>query len=71
MDCDGWSVGVASMVRTVTGFIQKVWEVGPDVLTDHIDLHSTDIVVKKKISRSQETLDAFVNKIQPPGIEAV
>jgi len=46
MDCDGWSAGVASMVREVSGFIQKVREMGPDILTDHFDLHSTDNVVK-------------------------
>jgi len=34
------------MVRTVSGFIQKVREVGPDILIDHFDLHSKDIVVK-------------------------
>jgi hypothetical protein len=53
MDCNGWSAGVASMVRTVSGFIQKVWEVGPDILSDHFDLHSTDIVVKIFISVSR------------------
>jgi len=34
------------MVREVSGFIQKVREMGPDILTDHFDLHSTDNVVK-------------------------
>jgi len=46
MDCNGRSVGIASMVRKVSDFTREVWEVGPDILIDHFDLRSKVIVVK-------------------------
>ena len=52
MECWGSFDGEDS----VCGFIQKVCEMGPDILIDHFDLYSTLIVV----DRCSSVLEAFV-----------